>query len=116
MAKIDVLIPAFNAADTLREAIESLQRQLCEPCPACQGRAYIKTAETVIYEIFREVTRAVRQFEADKVMVMASPAVVTKITEEESVAVAELEVFIGKDIRFQADEQYAQDQFDVVLS
>ena len=27
MAKIDVLIPAFNAAGTLREAIESLQRQ-----------------------------------------------------------------------------------------
>jgi len=50
------------------------------------------------------------------VMVMAAPKVVSKITEEESAAVAELEVFIGKDIRFQPDEQYAQDQFDVVLS
>ncbi|MFY8206363.1 MAG: ribonuclease E/G, partial [Arenimonas sp.] len=101
---------------TRKRTIESLQRQLCEPCPSCNGRGYIKTAETVIYEIFREVTRAVRQFEADKVMVMAAPKVVAKITEEESAAVAELEVFIGKDIRFQPDEQYAQDQFDVVLS
>ena len=101
---------------TRKRTVESLQRQLCEPCAACAGRGYIKTAETVIYEIFREVTRAVRQFEADKVMVMAAPKVVAKITEEESAAVAELEEFIGKDIRFQPDEQYAQDQFDVVLS
>lgn len=101
---------------TRKRTVESLQRQLCEPCAACQGRGYIKTTETVVYEIFREVTRAVRQFEADKVMVMAAPVVVARITEEESAAVAELEEFIGKDIRFQADEQYAQDQFDVVLS
>ena len=101
---------------TRKRTIESLQRQLCEPCPSCNGRGYIKTAETVIYEIFREVTRAVRQFEAEKVMVMASPIVVAKITDEESAAVAELEEFINKDIRFQADEQYGQDQFDVVLS
>ena len=101
---------------TRKRTVESLQRQLCEPCPVCIGRGYLKTAETVIYEIFREVTRAVRQFEANRVMVMASPKVVAKITEEESAAVAELEEFIGKDIRFQPDEQYAQDQFDVVLS
>lgn len=41
---------------------------------------------------------------------------VARINEEESVAVAELEEFIRKEIRFQPDEQYAQDQFDVVLS
>jgi ribonuclease G len=29
--------------------------------------------------------------------------------------VAELEEFLGKSIRFQADDQYAQEQFDVVL-
>lgn len=101
---------------TRKRTTESLQRQLCEPCPSCSGRGYIKTAETVIYEIFREVTRAVRQFESIRVMVMASQKVVAKITEEESSAVAELEEFIGKEIRFQPDEQYAQDQFDVVLS
>jgi ribonuclease G len=29
--------------------------------------------------------------------------------------VAELEEFIGKTIRFQAEEQYSQEQYDVVL-
>jgi ribonuclease G len=100
---------------TRKRTMDSLERQLCEPCNACNGRGTVKTAETVTYEIFREITRAVRQFEAQKLLVLASPKVVARILEEESNAVAELEEFIGKTIRFQADENYTQEQFDVVL-
>lgn len=100
---------------TRKRTTESLERQLCEPCPACGGRGTVKTAETVTYEIFREITRAVRQFNAEKLLVMASPKVVGRILEEESVAVAELEEFISKSIRFQPEEHYSQEQFDVVL-
>ncbi len=100
---------------TRKRTTDSLERQLCEPCPTCSGRGSIKTTETVCYEIFREITRAVRQFEAEKLLVLASPNVVNKILEEESTAVAELEEFIGKTIRFQSDDQYAQEQYDVVL-
>lgn len=100
---------------TRKRTAESLERQLCEPCPSCSGRSTLKTAETVCYEIFREITRAVRQFDAEKLLVLAAPKVVTRIEEEESAAVAELEQFIGKSIRFQAEEQYSQEQFDVVV-
>ena len=100
---------------TRKRTTESLERQLCEPCPACMGRGTVKTAETVTYEIFREITRAVRQFNAQKLLVMASPKVVSRILEEESTAVAELEEFISKSIRFQPEEHYSQEQFDVVL-
>jgi ribonuclease G len=100
---------------TRKRTTESLARQLTETCPDCGGRGAIKTAETVCYEIFREITRAVRQFDARTLLVLASPKVVGKITEEESAAVAELEEFLGKSIRFQAEEQYGQEQYDVVL-
>ncbi len=100
---------------TRKRTVESLQRQLSEPCHECAGRGTLKTAETVNYEIFREITRAVRQFEAARLLVIASPKVVARITEEESSTVAELEEFLSKTIRFQADEQYTQEQFDVVL-
>ncbi len=100
---------------TRKRTVESLARQLSEPCPECSGRGSIKTTETVTYEIFREITRAVRQFEAARLLVIASPKVVARITDEESTAVAELEEFLGKSIRFQADDQYPQEQFDVVL-
>jgi len=100
---------------TRKRTVESLQRQLSEPCHECGGRGMLKTAETVTYEIFREIVRAVRQFEAARLLVIASPKVVARITDEESTAVAELEEFLGKSIRFQADAQYLQEQFDVVL-
>jgi ribonuclease G len=100
---------------TRKRTVESLQRQLSEPCHECGGRGMLKTVETVTYEIFREVVRAVRQFEAARLLVIASPKVVGRITDEESSAVAELEEFLGKSIRFQADAQYLQEQFDVVL-
>ncbi|HEX7348967.1 MAG TPA: ribonuclease G [Rhodanobacteraceae bacterium] len=100
---------------TRKRTTESLARQLCEPCATCGGRGIVKTTETVGYEIFREITRAVRQFNAEKLLVLASPKVVARMLEEDSSAVAELEAFIGKSIRFQPEDQYAQEQFDVVL-
>ncbi|HET6588097.1 MAG TPA: ribonuclease G [Oleiagrimonas sp.] len=100
---------------TRKRTSESLERQLCEPCHICGGRGTLKTAETVTHEIFREITRAVRQFDAGKLMVMASQTVVDRILEENSAALAELEEFIGKDISLHAEEQYTQEQFDVVL-
>ncbi|MBB1060986.1 Rne/Rng family ribonuclease [Marilutibacter spongiae] len=100
---------------TRKRTTESLERQLSEPCHECSGRGTLKTPETVTYEIFREIVRQVRQFDAQRLLVIASPAVVVRITDEESAAVAELEEFLGKSIRFQPDEQYSQEQFDVVL-
>ena len=100
---------------TRKRTTESLERQISEDCDQCGGRGMIKTVETVTHEIFREVVRQVRQFDAQRLLVIASPKVVRYITEDESIAVAELEAFLDKPVRFQADEQYTQEQYDVVL-
>ena len=100
---------------TRKRTTESLEHRLCIPCPYCDGRGTIKSAETVCLEIFREIMRSSRQFEANKLMVVASSKVVERILDEQSSTVAELEELIGKSIRFQREDQYAQDQYDVVL-
>lgn len=100
---------------TRKRTTESLERRLCVTCPVCSGRGTIKSVETVCLEIFREIMRSGRQFEAGTLMVLASPRVVTQILDEQSSTVAELEECIGKTIRFQTEEQYLQEQFDVVL-
>jgi ribonuclease G len=100
---------------TRKRTTESLERQLCEPCTSCAGRGRVKSAETMCYEIFREITRSVRQFEAESLLVVAPTHVVNRIVDEESVALAELEAFIDKTIRFQPEDQYAPEQYDVVL-
>jgi ribonuclease G len=87
---------------------------LCETCPTCQGRGKLKTAETVCYEIFREIIREVRQFDAQKLLVVASQQVVDMLTDDESANIAELEEFIGKPIAFQVEPFYTQEQYDIV--
>ncbi|MCQ4346095.1 ribonuclease G [Pseudomonas stutzeri] len=100
---------------TRKRTRESLQQVLCEPCPSCQGRGQLKTAETVCYEIFREILREARAYQAEGYMVLASDKVVGRLLDEESGNVADLEAFIGRPIRFQVESEYSQEQFDVVL-
>jgi ribonuclease G len=100
---------------TRKRTIESLGQILCEPCPICDGRGFLKTCETVCYEIFREIMRVNRAYDADSYLVMASQAVVDRLLDEESDNVADLETFIGKTIRFQVEPFYSQEQYDVVL-
>jgi len=56
-----------------------------------------------------------RQFEVRELMVLAHQDVIELLLDEESGAMAELEVAIGRPIRLQTEALYTQDQFDVVL-
>lgn len=99
---------------TRKRTRESLEHVLCAPCPTCGGRGSIKTAETVCYEIFREILRETRQFDFQEVMVLAAPEVIEMLLDEESAPLAELEAQLGRPIRLQAENLYTQEQFDIV--
>jgi ribonuclease G len=100
---------------TRKRTRESIEHILCSKCPTCEGRGSVKTVETVCYEVLREITRVNRAYDADKFVVYASPAVAETLEGEESHALAELEVFIGKQVKIQAEPLYIQEQFDVVM-
>ncbi len=101
---------------TRKRTRESIEHLLCESCPTCGGRGTIKSAETVCYEIFREILREARQFaDARRLLVLASQEVVDLRVDEESNSLAELEAFIGKPIHFQPESLYSQEHYDVVL-
>jgi ribonuclease G len=100
---------------TRKRTRESLEHLLCRPCPTCEGRGFVKTAETVCYEVFREIVRQARQFECQQLMVLAHQDVIERLLDEESSALGELELNTGKPIRLQTEALYAVDQYDVVL-
>lgn len=100
---------------TRKRTTESLEHRLCEPCPLCDGQGWQKSVETVCSEIFREILRAVRQFETGRLMVLAAPRVVEKMLDEYTGPLAEVTERLGTNLRFQAEDQYSQEQFDVVL-
>jgi ribonuclease G len=100
---------------TRKRTRESLQHVLCEDCPSCEGRGFVMTAETVCFEVFREIIRQSRQFEFDEVLVLAHQDVIELLLDEQARSLAELEEQTGKSIRLQTESLYLQDQFDVVL-
>jgi len=100
---------------TRKRTRESIEHVLCDTCPTCDGRGSIKSAETVCYEIFREIIREARQFEAKKLLVLASQDVVDLLLDEESASLAELESFIKVPIKYQVESLYSPEQYDVVL-
>ncbi|MCC6633605.1 MAG: ribonuclease G [Gammaproteobacteria bacterium] len=101
---------------TRKRTRESLEHLLCSACPACQGRGFLRTPETVSHEIFRELMRQSRQFNSDELVVLAHQDVVSWLQEEESTVLAELETQVGRPIRLQAEPLYGIDQYDVVLA
>lgn len=100
---------------TRKRTRESLQHILCEDCPSCAGRGFVMTAETVCFEIFREIIRQARQFDFDELIVLAQQDVIELLLDEQAPALAELAEQTGKTIGLQTESLYLQDQFDVVL-
>ena len=100
---------------TRKRTRESLAHVLCEPCATCTGRGEIKTAQTVCYEILREVVRESKQFSAREFRILASQSVIDLFLDEESQSLAQLGDFIGKPISLQVETLYTQEQYDVIL-
>ncbi|MCW8929565.1 MAG: ribonuclease G [Gammaproteobacteria bacterium] len=99
---------------TRKRTRESLEHILCEECPVCNGKGTVKTVETVAFEIFREVIREARQFDTEKLLVLTSKEVGDYLMDEESSSIAELEEFMKRTIQLQIDNEYNQEQYDVV--
>jgi ribonuclease G len=115
-ARISGVSPLGLVEMTRKRTHESLEHVLAEECPTCKGRGFRKTAETICYEVFRDIIRLARQFpEAREFLVLAPLRVIEHILEEESDYMAELEQFIKTPVRLQAEALYISDKYDVVI-
>jgi ribonuclease G len=100
---------------TRKRTRESLAHLLCEPCEVCNGRGEYKTAQTICYEVMRELLRESKQFNAKEFKVIASTDVINMLLDEESQSLANLSDFMNKRVTLQAESQYAREVFDIVL-
>jgi len=99
---------------TRKRTSESLGQLLCEACPVCDGKGSLKSAETVCYEILRELLREARTFECEGFLVLAAPVVIDRLLDEASAYVADLEGFVGRTIQFRVESMYSRDQYDII--
>lgn len=101
---------------TRKRTRESLEHLLCDSCPTCHGRGFVKTAETVCYEIFREMMRFTRTYPHQTgFVVVASPVVIDRLLTEEATAVEDLSHLLDRTIKLQVETLYTQEQYDIIF-
>src|SRR5208337_3968565 len=75
---------------TRKRVRESLGRVLCEQCPYCEGKGFVKSARTVAYEIFRKL-RKMNLPSGKMAVITANSAVAELLSDEERYGIEELE-------------------------
>jgi ribonuclease G len=99
---------------TRKRTSENLQQVLCEPCESCNSRGYLKSPETISYDIMREILGTAKSFESDKVLVIASTLVIDRLLDEDALHVQSLEKHIERQVEFRVESTYSQEQYDII--
>ncbi len=101
---------------TRKRVRESIGRMMCEPCPYCEGRGYVKSKTTICHEIFRELRREMLDIRGTKVLLTVHPQVADLLYDEERRGLEELEKKFKKRVTVRAKPGFHQEQFEVVIN
>jgi ribonuclease G len=105
---------ALGLVEMTRKRIRpSLVRTMCEPCDYCDGKGYVKTKETVAFEIFREIERESRKASVKSTIVNCHPDVASWIYDEESEMLEFLERKHTVQVTFKTQAEYHIEQYEI---
>ncbi len=99
---------------TRKRVRESLGRTLCEACPYCEGKGFVKSPRTLCYEIFRKITRLVRH-RAERIIVTAHPSVAEVLSDEERAGIEDIETRYGVKVTIRESRALHQENYEVTV-
>jgi ribonuclease G len=116
-AKTNILkISELGLVEMTRKRVrESIGRTLCEPCPYCEGKGYVKSRTTVAYEIFRELRREIRDLPGYRLTLLVHPDLAALLYDEERQGIEEIERRFEKQIAITARPGFHVEQFEIML-
>jgi len=100
---------------TRKRSRENLYQTLCEPCPYCEGKGYLKSRGTLCYEIFREIKKTESPIDGKRVNIFVNSEVADLLFDEERQGVEELERELGVQIEITVNNSFHQEQFEVEI-
>ncbi len=102
---------------TRQRTRESLTQRLCEPCPTCAERGYVKGVATTGYEVLRRIRReAALNAPVHRIEVVVHPTVAAFLAQFEPTGVRELERELGARISLRQSASGAPADYSVVAS
>jgi len=97
---------------TRKRVKQSLERTMCEPCEYCEGAGWVKSAQTVCYEILGEARRLAKSVDdVRQTTLRVHPEVARALNETENTILEEIEAYLGN-VDVTGDKTIHQQQFD----
>ncbi|MEZ5424208.1 MAG: Rne/Rng family ribonuclease [Pyrinomonadaceae bacterium] len=97
---------------TRKRVKQSLERTMCAPCEYCEGAGWVKSPQTVCYEILGEARRLARQVDDIRhTTLRVHPEVATALRNSERQVMEEIEAHLGS-VDLASDKTVHQAQFD----
>lgn len=97
---------------TRKRVKQSLERTLCSPCEYCEGAGWVKSPQTVCYEILAEARRLSKTTEdVRQTTLRVHPDVAKALRNSERTVWEEMEAYLGN-VDITADPSIHQEQFD----
>jgi len=114
-AKSNVLkISELGLVEMTRKRVrESLEQQLTQACPYCEGKGHIKSLVTICHDVLREIRRQAGRLPGGRIIVCVHPEAADLLASSEAEYIVELEHRFGKDIVVKARPGFHVEQFEI---
>ncbi|MCX7822370.1 MAG: Rne/Rng family ribonuclease [Syntrophobacterales bacterium] len=99
---------------TRKRTRESIERLLHEACPYCDGTGFIKSKQSVCYEILRAIERERSELFGKPIVVRAHPDVIGLFYDEERASFEYVEEDLHTRIYLQPDSSLHHEEFDII--
>jgi len=100
---------------TRKRTRDTLVRVMCNTCQYCEGTGSVKTAETVGFEILREVGKVSKNSDANKVSIFTHPEVSSLLSGQAYSMLEVIEENYNKVITVRADNSFHIEQYEVYI-
>ena len=97
---------------TRKRVRENLGRTLCATCPYCEGKGFVKSPDTLCYEILRTIKKMARHG-STKIIITAHPLVAELLSDEEMLGIEDVERQYGVKVIIRADSKMHQENYEV---
>lgn len=97
---------------TRKRVRESIGRILCDQCPYCDGKGFVKSPRTLCYEIFRKITK-LAMHGAQKIIITANPSVAELLFDEERLSLEEIENRYGVKVIVKESTNLHQENYEI---
>jgi ribonuclease G len=97
---------------TRKRVRENLGRTLCTTCPYCEGKGFVKSPNTLCYEILRTIRKMARHG-STKIIITAHPLVAELLSDEEMLGIEDVERQYGVKVIIRADAKKHQENYEV---